>query len=90
MAQAAASVATAESAGAIVAELGRLRVAAEILAGAELDRRADELAGADAPLRRVVVLEAAIAEALDELGEPGPEYPAPVANAVAILRAVER
>ncbi len=27
-----------------------------------------------------------IGQALDELGVPGPEYPAPVANAVVILR----
>jgi hypothetical protein len=45
MAQAAATVALAELAGVIVAELGRMRVAIEVLAGGELDRRADELAG---------------------------------------------
>jgi hypothetical protein len=98
MAQAAATVALAEHAGAIVAELGRLRLAAEVLVGDELDRRADRLAGAgpfdqDEPARRVVALEAAIAEALDELGDPSRvtgRRPAPVANAVAILRAVER
>lgn len=32
-------------------------------------------------------LQAAIAAALGELGVPGPDYPAPVANAVALLRA---
>jgi hypothetical protein len=104
MAQAAAAVA-------IAGELGAIRKAIEVLAGGELDRRAEQIAGpvlfdqGDEPTRPVPIvagavpdsarwrvddLEAAIAEALDELGEPGPEYPAPVANAVAILRAVER
>jgi hypothetical protein len=104
MAQAAAVVAGAEAAVTIAGELGGIREAVEILAGAELDRRAEQIAGpvlfdqGDEPTRpvpmaglRVGVLEAAIAEALDELGTPGPAWTGDeVARAVAILRAVER
>jgi hypothetical protein len=45
MGQAAASVAIAELMGELVAELGRLRVAVEVLAGDALDRRAEALGG---------------------------------------------
>lgn len=45
MGQAAASVAIAELMGELVAELGRLRVAVEVLAGDALDRRAEAIAG---------------------------------------------
>ena len=36
---------------------------------------------------KMIQLESAVKAALDELGVPGPDYPAPVANAVEILRA---
>jgi hypothetical protein len=61
----------------------RIETRQEILADVEKDLTPLLI---DAPLSSPPADHAAIKGALDELGVPGPGYPAPVANAVGILR----